>query len=188
MEVAVFQRSFLGIEGVLGMAPRVIRSKAPAVGSGNRNSGSRRPSRRVNDGELDPAYGFLVGALLHGNSSRLAAGDFNDSECGVPALIRDVGDARSIGRPAGGGGVTGFIRELERVATVAGHEPELVPLTSEIGAIHHALTVPAPVGASLPGGLLVTKLVRLGTGVRGHAPETAGSPDVPPIGDEDQLP
>ena len=92
-------------------------------------------------------------------------------------------------RPAGRRGVELAIGELERVAAVGRHQPELVPLPAEVGAVHHAPTVAAPVGPRLPGGLLVADLARPGHSARAAIRQNpAGAPDVAAVGDRGSAP
>src|SRR6185369_13516675 len=69
------------------------------------------------------------------------------------------------------------------------HQPELVPLAPDIRGVDYPPSVSAPVGSRLPGGLLIPNLPRRPAAAlpRGHPPDGARSPDVPPVGDRQQL-
>src|SRR5207253_7770510 len=73
------------------------------------------------------------------------------------------------------------------VAAFAGHEPQLIPLAAEVGAVDHSGAVRGPVWPRLPGRLLVADLAQRRSGRRGHAPEPAAAVDMPAIRNEDQL-
>src|SRR2546425_12659423 len=81
------------------------------------------------------------------------------------------------------------VGERKGVAAVARHQPQLVPLAAEVGAVDDPFAVGTPVGARLPGRLLVAQLARRGapSGARRHAPEPARAVDMPAIGHEDDL-
>ena len=95
---------------------------------------------------------------------------------------------RPSGDQRGDDGVEVAVGELERIRPVGRHQPELVPLAPEVGAVDHPPAVAAPVGPRLPGGLLVADLPRRRAPARAsHAPESARAPDVAAVGDQDQL-
>ena len=92
-------------------------------------------------------------------------------------------------RPPGRRRVEVAVGERKGVAAVARHQPQLVPLAAEVGAVDDAFAVGGPVGARLPGRLLVAQLARRGhaSRARRHAPEPARAVDVPAIRDADDL-
>src|SRR6266516_2573177 len=79
------------------------------------------------------------------------------------------------------------IREGKGIAALARHEPQLIPLPAEVGAVHDARAVRRPVGPRLPGRLLVTQLARRGAGARLHPPKSSGAVKMPAVRDENEL-
>src|SRR5207245_2952082 len=109
------------------------------------------------------------------------------SICRVPPLVRDVGDMTAVARPARRRGVELAVGEGKHVPPVGGHEPQLIPLAAEVGAVHDAGAVGGPVRTRLPRSLLVPDLAqrRAGSGV--HAPESTRPVDMPAVRYDQQL-
>src|SRR5205823_1226899 len=105
----------------------------------------------------------------------------------VAAFVRDICDPPAVARPARRRGIELPVRERKHVAAFAGHEPQLIPLAAEVGAVDHSGAVRGPVGPRLPGRLLVADLPQRRSRRRGHAPEPAAAVDMPAIRNEDQL-
>src|SRR5690349_21379677 len=116
-----------------------------------------------------------------------ASGYAHDPERGVARFVADEGDPATIGRPARRGVIAGAVRELERPASFAAHQPKLVALPAEIGAVNHALAVRGPIGTRFPGGLFIPDLPERSAGARFHPPESSRAPDLLPIAHQDQL-
>src|SRR3989441_6773369 len=51
---------------------------------------------------------------------------------------RDVGDMTAVARPARRRGVELAVGEGKHVPPVGGHEPQLIPLAAQVGAVHDA--------------------------------------------------
>src|SRR3954471_4297222 len=97
----------------------------------------------------------------HGDLPNGSARNLDDTKSGVALLVGDIGDVSPIRRPASSRRVAFTVGQLQRVATIRSHQPELMPLAAQVRAVHHSLAVAAPVGPSLPRGLLIPKLPRL---------------------------
>src|SRR5262245_44900020 len=108
-------------------------------------------------------------------------------EGSIAGFIAHVGDAVARGGPARSRGVELAVGELERVATLCRHQPELIPLPAEIGGVHHPASIATPVGPGLPGGLFVVELTLAAARPGVHPPEPARAPDPTPVGNEDEL-
>src|SRR3989454_4750794 len=93
----------------------------------------------------------------------------------------------AVARPARRRGVELAVGEGKHVPPVGGHEPQLIPLAAEVGAVYDAGAVGRPVGARLPRRLLVADLAqrRAGSGV--HAPESTRPVDMPAVRYDQQL-
>ena len=187
VEVPVLKGALAAIERLVRVAPGVVRCIGPPVRRGDRNP--RRCPTPVPIDHLHPerAHRPAVASLRRLDRLLASARHLDHPERRVAALVRDVGDPRPIPRPAWRGRIELPVGEGERVATLAGHEPQLIPLATEIGAVHDALAVRRPVGSGFPVGLLVPQLAHRCAGGGGHAPEPACPMDVPAIRDQDQL-
>src|SRR2546427_1562924 len=171
------------------MAPGVVRGPAPAAGPGGGPAAGWRPATLVHDLQGESGHRLAVAALTDGDLLAAAAGQLDHPQRGVAAFVRDVGDPAAVMRPPGRRRVEVAVGERKGVAAVARHQPQLVPLAAEVGAVDDAFAVGGPVGARLPGRLLVAQLARRGhaSRARRHAPEPARAVDVPAIRDEDDL-
>ena len=189
MEVAVLEGAIGAIEGVVRVLPCIGRCVAPAV---PRRAPRSAPAARSLRCRL-PRYAGCRSAeavtpLRCVCSFRDPPGSsMTQSEVLPPSLL-----TYAMRSPAGDqrGAVASNSPSvaLERVAALGGHEPELIPLPAEVGGVHHASTVTAPVGPSLPGGLFVVGLAPAAIRPRLYAPESSGYPDPAAVGHEDQLP
>src|SRR6266436_8998082 len=101
--------------------------------------------------------------------------------------VTDKGDELSIRRPSRICLVPITIGNWERVATLCRHQPQVLPLTAEIGAVDHARAVWGKIRAGFPAGFFVMNFVRFGAGFRFHQPEAAGAMDVAAVGDEENF-
>src|SRR5882672_8498357 len=105
----------------------------------------------------------------------------------IAAFVGDKRDAAAVPRPARRGGVELTVGQREGIPALARHQPELMPLPTEIRAVDDARTVRRPVRPRLPRRLFVAQLAQRRAGARLHPPEPAGAVEVAAIGDEDDL-
>ena len=152
-----------------------IRTAAHA-GRSRRPRGARRhrvPSSAVRAGHRDP--GGPAGRARPSPVSRSRPPASGSRRSARPVLCRPAhrppratcSRLRSTRRRRAARRATSGVRwgrtavgQLERIRPVRRHEPELIPLAAEIGAVHHPAAVAAPVGPPLPGRLLVPDLAR----------------------------
>jgi hypothetical protein len=188
VEIGVFEATLPAIEAIVGVTQGVVGSEGAPVGTHHGQARRHRlPGGSIHDVDDQGAHGSLAPPLLHPHSRPLGSRNLQDPEGGVAGLVGDVGDAGPVRRPARRRRVVVAVGDRERVSPLGGHEPELVPLTAQVGAVDHALPVPGPVRTRLPARLLLAHLAqgRPGSGV--HAPEAAGAPDASPVRDQEQL-
>ena len=141
----------------------------------------------INDVDPQPAHCLAVASLLRLDPLSPPARDIDDPQRRVPTLIRDVGDVLAVVGPARGSGVEVTVGDRKGIAAFARHQPQLMPLAAEVGAVDDAPAVGGPVGTGLPRGFFVADLPRHRARPRRHPPESARSVDVAPVRDEEKL-
>src|SRR5881628_3129530 len=141
----------------------------------------------INDVDPQPAHCLAVASLLRLDPLSPPARDIDDPQRRVPTLIRDVGDMLAVVGPARGSGVEVTVGDRKGIAAFARHQPQLMPLAAEVGAVDDAPAVGGPVGTGLPRGFFVADLPRHRARPRRHPPESARSVDVAPVRDEEKL-
>src|SRR5207247_1089097 len=82
-----------------------------------------------------------VASLLRLDPLSPPARDIDDPQRRVPTLIRDVGDVLAVVGPARGSGVEVTVGERKGIAAFARHQPQLMPLAAEVGAVDDAPAV-----------------------------------------------
>ncbi len=88
-------------------------------------------------------------------------------------------------RPSRRGCIEFAVRKREWIAAVCGHDPQLVPLPSEIGAVNHTFSVRRPVGPRFPCCFLITDFASFAADL--HPPKAASAVDVVSVRDIDQF-
>src|SRR5919197_316996 len=115
-------------------------------------------------------------ARLH--AQFLGSWDLHDPQRRIAALVRDIGDSLSIMRPARRRHIEFAVAQRKWITTLARHDPQLIPLAAEVGAVDDLATIGRPVGPRFPCRFLVPQLAQRRTGPRVHAPEPAGAVNV----------
>jgi hypothetical protein len=187
VEVRVLEGTGRAIEVVVGVHERVVRGEGPSVGRVDGDARRCLPAVRALDQELKPAPRPLVPALGDLHLAARGPRQVDRPERNVAALVGDVHDLAAVGAEARGGGVVLAIGQRERLSSIGGHEPELVPLPAVIGAVDDAPAIPCPVGTGLPRRLLVAQLPLLGSRLRASPPEPPGAPDPAVVADVEEL-
>ena len=188
LEVAVFEGALTAVERLVGVAPSIVGRVRSPVGAGHRDPGGQRTPATVDHLHAQPPHGPVVAAPGGEDPLPPSPRHVDHPERGVTTFVRDVRDPPAVVRPARRRGIELPVGERKHVAPLAGHEPQLIPLTAHVGAVNDAGAVGGPVGVGFPRGFLVADLAQRRTGGRRHAPEAAAAVDMPAIGDEDQLP
>ena len=87
-----------------------------------------------------------------------AAGNFLRPEGSVAIAIGNESNMLSVRRPARRDIVEVAVRKMKSIAALRRHDPQLMPLLSEIRRVNDALTVGRKVRPRLPGGFFVVDL------------------------------
>jgi hypothetical protein len=188
VEVRVLEPPLRVIHAVVRMAPGVIGRERAAVRPRDRHPGGHLASGGgIDNAEREAAHWVEIAPGRRHHLLSRPTGDFHYPERRVAGLIRDVGDPPAVRRPARVGRVEIAVGELERVLPVGRHEPELVPLAPLVGRVDHPPPVAGPIRPRAPGRLLDSHLPHGRARLRRHPPQRPRTPDVPPVGEQDQL-
>src|SRR5207237_1503476 len=136
------QRPLMRIKAVVRTTPGIVRGEAPVIGAGDRYPGRHGPSTGVDDGEPESPHRLPIEPALRPHRRDPATGSLHHLKGRISLSIRDVGDPGSVRRPARRGGVTLTVSQLKRITAVGSHQPELMPLTSQIRTVNHPFPVP----------------------------------------------
>src|SRR5258705_2001630 len=187
MEVRVLEPPLGTIEGLVAVAPGVVGSIGTPIRAGHGDPRAQRPPRPADRHDAQTACVFVVATVGGHDLLLVPPEDVDYPERDVAGFVRDVRDTLAIARPAWRRRIELAVRKRERIAALARHEPELIPLPAEVRAVHDARAIGRPIGAPFPRRLFIAQLAQRSAGSRLHAPEPDAAVDVASVRDEDDL-
>src|SRR2546429_378766 len=181
MEVGVLVRPLGPAERPIRMPPPAARRVPTAVLSYHGQPRRDRSSAPIDDIDSQRPHRPAIMPLTRFDPPLLAARHIDDPQRRIAALVGDVSNVLAVVRPARRGRVELAIGERKWIAALARHQPQLIPLSAEVGAVNDSLAIGRPIWPSLPGRFFVAQLAQRGAGARLHAPEAAAAVNVPAV-------
>src|SRR5580704_3563659 len=176
-----FKRLLRTIKSVIGKYPGVLRGIKTAHCVSNRNP---HVVLQLYPQLLSPSK---EGPLTNLQVSVRSVTCLLPANLRVAAFVGNKSDLLSIRRPTRVRLIPISIRNRKCVASIRWHQPKVLPLPTQIRAVHHPRTIRRKVRPSFPARLLVVNFSRFRAQLRLHAPEPTSSMDVPAVRNEQNL-
>src|SRR5206468_1598100 len=160
VEIGVFELPLGPIERFVGMTPRVVRSVASTLGGRHRNPRRKWATCSINDTQMQRPCSALIAPLPRLYTDLSRPWELHHPQRRVAAFVGDVRNPLAVVRPARRRDIELAVAQRKGIAPLARHQPQLIPLTAQIGAVPDARAVGRPIGTRFPRRLFVAKLTQ----------------------------